>query len=131
MPTSGDCLLDTNIVIGLFAADPAIIRGLHEASSVFIPSIVIGELTYGALCSAHPQENMARIERLVAMNGILNCDVETARWYGQIKAALRRKGCPLPENDLWIAALAQQHQLLLITRDAHFAHIPDLPQSSW
>ncbi len=106
-------------------------QGLREANRVFIPNIVIGELYYGALCSTRPQENTARIEQLIADGVILNCDVGTARCYGQIKGALRRQGRPLPENDLWIAALARQHQLLLITRDAHFTHIPDLPQEAW
>lgn len=127
----GDCLLDTNIVIGLFAADPAIHQGLRKTHRVFIPSIVMGELYYCALCSANPQENSARIDQLTANHMVLDCNAETARWYGQIKALLRRKGYPLPENDLWIAALARQHNLLLITRDAHFTHIPDLPQQSW
>ncbi|HOV49528.1 MAG TPA: type II toxin-antitoxin system VapC family toxin [Anaerolineae bacterium] len=128
---NGDCLLDTNIIIGLFAADPAIVQNLRQAPRVFIPSIVIGELYYGALRSTRAQDNLARIEQLAARNIVLDCDVETARHYGYLKDRLRRQGCPLPENDLWIAALARQYQLTLITRDAHFSHIPDVQQLSW
>ncbi len=128
---NGKCLLDTNIVIGLFAAEPTVMQGLREAEQVFIPSIVIGELYYGALHSTRAEENVARIEQLVASGAILNCDGVTARYYGHIKNELRREGRPVPENDLWIAALALQYQLTLITRDKHFAEIPDLQQQAW
>ncbi len=64
---------------------------------------------------------MARIDEFAAANVILSCDAETGRWYGEIKNDLRQKGRPIPENDLWIAALAMQHDLLLVTRDGHFS----------
>ena len=57
---------------------------------------------------------------------ILVCDTETARQYGRIKVELRRKGRPIPENDMWIAAVALQHGLTLATRDAHFDAIDGL-----
>jgi tRNA(fMet)-specific endonuclease VapC len=50
---SGKCLLDTNIVIALFADDSAVKENLVKTDEIFIPSIVIGELNYGARKSAH------------------------------------------------------------------------------
>jgi tRNA(fMet)-specific endonuclease VapC len=127
----GDYLLDTNIVIALFAGEASVLQGLTKAERICIPSIVIGELYYGAHRSGQRDANLARIDQFVAGNVVLNCDAETARYYGVIKDALHRKGCPVPENDLWIAALARQHQLTLITRNTHFVYISDLPLESW
>jgi len=119
-------LLDTNIVIALFA-DEAIVKGnLAQASEVFIPSFVIGELCYGARKSGRVEANLARVDELVAGSTILICDTETARQYGEAKNNLRLKGRPLPENDVWIAALALQHDLILVTRDAHFQEAESL-----
>jgi tRNA(fMet)-specific endonuclease VapC len=77
-------------------------------------------LCYGARRSGRVGANLARIDELVAGSTILVCDAETARQYGDVKNKLRLEGRPLPENDLWIAALALQHDLILVTRDAHF-----------
>ena len=55
---------------------------------------------------------------------MLWADRTTAQHYGQLKADLRTLGRPLPENDIWIAALALQHNLVVVTRDAHFGQAP-------
>jgi len=62
---------------------------------------------------------------------LLPCDSTTSRFYGEIKTWLRRKGRPLPENDIWIAASAMQHSLPLVTRDAHFEEIEHLELVRW
>ena len=122
----GSRLLDTNIVIALFASDPAVVDLLKNTESVFIPSIVIGELYYGAHKSSRVKDNVARIDDFAASNVVLSCDIETARWYGEIKDRLRQSGRPIPENDIWIAAIAFQHDLTLVTRDAHFGKVENL-----
>ncbi|NOY42526.1 MAG: type II toxin-antitoxin system VapC family toxin, partial [Planctomycetes bacterium] len=58
-------------------------------------------------------------------------DDDTARVYGEIKTALRRKGRPIPDNDIWIAAVAIQHSLSLVSRDEHFANIERLSLVRW
>lgn len=128
---SGRFLLDTNIVIALFANEATIKNNLAQASEVFIPSIVVGELCYGARKSGRVKANLARIDELVAGSAILVCDAKTARQYGEVKNKLRLKGRPLPENDIWIAALALQHQLVLATRDAHFQEVGSLQTLAW
>jgi tRNA(fMet)-specific endonuclease VapC len=128
---SGRYLLDSNIVIALFAGDNNVLAAANEAEEVFIPSIVIGELYYGAQKSGKRQANIARIDKLVAANVILVCNEETARWYSGIKHQLRVKGQPIPENDIWIAALAQQHGLNLVTRDKHFNEVESLDIEVW
>jgi tRNA(fMet)-specific endonuclease VapC len=123
---SGKYLLDTNIIIALFADEAAVKSNLAQAEEVFIPSIAIGELCYGARKSRRSKENLERIDELVANTVSLGCDTETARYYGEVKDKLRLKGRPLPENDIWIAALALQHNLTLVTRDAHFQEVEHL-----
>ena len=63
--------------------------------------------------------------------GINPIDAETARQYGEIKESLRAKGRPIPENDIWIAAIAFQYQLSLVTRDQHFSEIKGLAIKTW
>ncbi|NJR62172.1 MAG: type II toxin-antitoxin system VapC family toxin [Cyanobacteria bacterium CRU_2_1] len=128
---SGKFLLDTNIVIALFADEAIVKDNLAQASEVFIPSIVIGELCYGARKSRRVEANLARVDELVVGSTILVCDTETARQYGEVKNNLRLKGRPLPENDVWIAALALQHDLILVTRDAHFQEVENLRTMVW
>jgi tRNA(fMet)-specific endonuclease VapC len=103
---SGRYLLDTNIIIALFADDLAVKNSFVNADEVFIPSIAIGELCYGARKSGRSKENLERIDEFIANNTVLGCDAQTARYYGEIKNNLRLKGHPLPENDIWIAAIA-------------------------
>lgn len=85
-----------------------------------MPAIALGELYYGARKSAR-----------AAASAVLACDAATAAAYGEIKAELRARGTPIPENDLWIAALARHHRLTLVCRDAHFSSVPDLKVVAW
>jgi len=128
---SGRYLLDTNIIIALFADEAVVKSNLTQANEVFIPSFAIGELCYGARKSGRVQENLVRVDELVAGSTILGCDAETARQYGEVKNKLRLKGRPLPENDVWIAALTLQHDLILVTRDAHFQEVENLQTATW
>ncbi|MGL5927163.1 type II toxin-antitoxin system VapC family toxin [Chroococcidiopsis sp.] len=128
---SGKYLLDTNIIIALFADEVAVKSNLAQADEVFISSIAIGELCYGARKSRRSKENLERIDELVATTAVLGCNIQTARYYGEVKNKLRLKGRPLPENDIWIAALALQYNLTLVTRDAHFQEVENLQIIAW
>ena len=124
-------LLDTNIIIALFGEDPNIHDRMANAHEVFIPSIAIGELYLGAYKSQKIEENIARIDEFVSNNTVLACNAATAKSYGDIKNRLKEKGQPLPENDIWIAAIAQQYELTLVTRDTHFRIIEIFKIESW
>lgn len=128
---TGKVLLDTNIVIALFAGETSVQRRLSAVSEVFVSSVVLGELYYGARKSARTEKNIARIDEFAAVSAVLSCDAETARQYGIIKNHLRTAGKPIPENDIWIAAVARQYQLMLATRDNHFQHVDGLAIESW
>src|SRR5947208_15783404 len=101
---AGRYLLDTNIVIALFANDTAVRQSMSEATEVFVPSIVLGELYYGARKSSQVHQNINRLEGFAAATSIVICDAAIARRYGQVKNKLRENGHPIPENDIWIAA---------------------------
>ena len=128
---NGRYLLDTNIVIAIFAQDASVTFQLANATEVLIPSIVIGELFYGAYNSKRIAENLQRINDFIEANTIISCDSETAKCYGQIKNTLKIKGRPIPENDIWIAAIAQQHQLTLISRDGHLNEVDSIELEVW
>jgi tRNA(fMet)-specific endonuclease VapC len=128
---NGKRLLDTNIVIALFADEATVKDNLAKVDETFVPSIVIGELIYGAYKSSRSKENITRINEFADNSVVLGCDTGTARHYGEIKNILRLKGNPIPENDIWIAATALQHGLTLITRDSHFDEIEHLKVEVW
>jgi len=129
--TGNSVLLDTNIISALLKGDLSIADNIDQSQSVYIPVIAIGELYYGAEYSAHISKNLNNVSKIIEQYNVLFIDNSTAAVYGTIKVELRRRGTPIPENDIWIAALATQHQLTLITRDRHFSHIEKLDVLNW
>lgn len=123
-------LLDTNAVIALNEGEQALIDLLTDTAFA-LSATVIGELYYGVFNSQRVEANLAKFEAVIATQTILPCTIDTGRLFGQIRAELKAKGRPIPENDIWIAASARQHRLALVTRDAHFAHINDLTIVHW
>ena len=127
----GRYLLDTNIIIALFAQDAEVQNRLQSGIEIYVPVIVVGELFYGLNKSKYYADNLRKIEEFLQTITILNCDEATARKYGEIKHNLKQKGTPLPENDIWIAAIAKQHDLKLVSRDSHFEKISGLAFETW
>lgn len=128
---NGNYLVDTNIVIALFANEPGIENCFNQSKRIHLPVVVLGELIYGAKYSRKPEENFCRIQEFRNECECQWIDQETATQYAEIKLQLRQKGRPIPDNDIWIAAIAQQHQLILVTRDSHFNEIEDLMIERW
>jgi tRNA(fMet)-specific endonuclease VapC len=128
---TGSLLLDTNIVVGLFIDDPAIAGHFLQSPDVTLSVTVLGELYYGAQKSNRIDENLARIDQFLEGVTVIDNDIATAYEYGAIRNELRLKGRPIPENDLWIAALARQHDLTLVSRDRHFAEVENLRWEHW
>jgi len=123
-------LLDTNAVIALQRGNINLQKLLIDVE-IFLPSIVTGELYFGAYQSTQIASNIAVIDQLVKNRVILNCDSQTSKFYGQIKQSLKAKGRPIPENDIWIAAIAVQYNLILVSNDRHFAEINNFHVESW
>ena len=131
MNRNGSYLLDTNIIIGMFTGNRTIQEKMQNGNNLFLASPAVGELYYGAQKSEKVTENLRRVNTFVEKHIILSCDLETAQWFGIIKDQLRRKGNLIPDNDIWIAALAMQHGLILVTRDAHFDAVESLQTEYW
>ena len=127
---SGRVLLDTNAVIAIFAGEGPVLA-LAANADCHVPSIVVGELVYGAWYSERVEANLAKIRAFYSTATIVPCDERTAEEYGRIKNELRTKGRPIPENDVWIAAIAKQHDLQLVSRDEHFAEVAGLSRTAW
>lgn len=128
---NGSYLLDSNIIIDLFANDTLIVNELQKLEKVLIPAIVLGELYYGVYNSGNIEKNSKEIERLYGNVEILNVDAITAQFYGKVKLELKKKGKPILENDIWIAALAIQYNVALVSRDKHFENIDNLKLIKW
>lgn len=124
-------LIDTVAAIAHLKGDVAFHAALDPQATLSIPIIVLGELYSGAENSAQVEGNIQKIVEMVRACELLLCDAQTARQYARISQQLRRKGRPIPQNDMWIAALAIQHGLTLVTRDAHFNHIEGLLLQTW
>lgn len=128
---NGRYLLDTSIVVAFPRGDLAVSERVAEAEEVFINTIVLGELYFGARLSARAKENVAQVDSFATAARVIVCDRGTADRYADLKLRLRAKGRPLPENDIWIAATAQQHDLILISRDGHFEELDELTLATW
>ena len=92
---------------------------------------MVDSFYFGVRKSGRIRQNLKRIDELAFSSAVLACDLGTAREYGKIKGTLQEKGRPIPENDIWIAAIARQHDLTLVTRDEHFKEVKHLKIETW
>ncbi|HXP60937.1 MAG TPA: PIN domain-containing protein, partial [Dongiaceae bacterium] len=104
---------------------------VQACSALFLPQTVLGELYCGAHLSQNPGRHIEKIQTFLAAVALLSPGLATAEHYGRIRAQLAKAGTPIPENDIWIAALALEHQLPLAARDAHFDLVIRLPVLKW
>lgn len=117
--------LDTSVAIDVLA-DRVESLTSQPITEFLLPVPVVGELRYGALNSSRVEENLAEIERLVGRCRILDVTVATADVYARLRLDLKQKGKPIPENDLWIAALCVEHEVRLAAVDSHFDAVDGL-----
>ena len=124
-------ILDTNALSALADGDPLIEKPLQLASEIALPIIVLGEYRYGIRQSRHCEEYERWLHELIPACRILDVDQATSGQYADVRLDLRRLGQPIPGNDIWIAALARQHKLPILSRDAHFDIVPRVQRLSW
>ena len=119
-------VVDTNAYSGFMRGEPRADRALRVAHEIHLPLIVLAELLAGFAAGSRPQKNRDDLARFMASPRVhlMNPDEKTARHYADVFVALRSLGLPIPTNDLWIAALARQHRLPLLSFDAHFGAVP-------
>jgi tRNA(fMet)-specific endonuclease VapC len=119
--------VDTSFIIALLNGA---VRSTRSLRDVAFPVPVLGELRFGALGAKDPKRRLAEIERLAGGAAVLLSDGETARHYAELRHRLKTAGTPLPENDIWIAAVCLQHDLALLTLDRHFERVEGLRLAS-
>ncbi len=118
-------LVDTNIIIRYIKNDTSL-DDIFEEERLCFSSVTLGELLFGAECSARKAENAAVYSDFCSELEEIMPDSTVAPYYAQIKAQLKQDGHPIPENDIWIAACAIAYDLTLVTADKHFSFIKNL-----
>lgn len=118
--------LDTNIAIDLLNGKSTIIQQLQEVEIIYLPMAVCGELLFGAKNSSRPEENKHLFRQFIGNCVLLNHNLLIAETYAEIRKKLKDKGRPIPENDIWIAAVCVAHDIPLATRDSHFQEVDGL-----
>jgi tRNA(fMet)-specific endonuclease VapC len=127
-------LLDTNIVIYVLKKRPLEVLKIFNAnaSRMAISSITLSELIYGAEKSVNIAKNLEAIEDFVSHLEVLPYDARASQHYGQIKAALEKKGKIIGENDIHIAAHAISQGLILVTNNLkEFKRVSNLALENW
>ena len=121
-------LLDTNAYVELRRGNPAVAELVRSAERVLFSAIVAGELLYGFQNGKRFQQNLRELSAFLDSPFVtfLDANLVTADRFGRIAAALRKKGRPLPTNDIWIAAHALETGADLVSFDQHFEHIDGL-----
>lgn len=120
--------VDTNAYSAFMLGEVRVVDAVRRAHEIHLPLIVMAELLAGFAVGTRKEANREQLARFMASPRVhlLKPDEKTARIYAEVFTALRGQGTPIPTNDLWIAALARQHHLALLTLDGHFRHVPGL-----
>jgi tRNA(fMet)-specific endonuclease VapC len=124
-------LLDSSVLVLSLKQDRVTHQHLADAEALYVSTVALGELYYGAEHSVHVKRSLAEVDKPAHSVTVLNADGTTARIYGYLKHEQRFKGLMLPDNDLWIAATAIQYKLTLAARDHHFTWIAGLYLEQW
>lgn len=121
-------LLDTNAYAGFMRGDQEIVEVVAHAERLHLNSVVLGELLGGFAAGRREAKNRAELARFLESPrvSILPMTANTADSYALVYVGLRRKGQPIPTNDLWIAASALEHGAALLSLDGHFCHVDGL-----
>ena len=121
-------LIDTNIYSYAMRGDAEIIKVLQHVQQISICAVSIGELLSGFKAGARENKNREELEAFLDSPRVQlhSINEDTAEFYAEILDGLRKRGKPIPTNDIWIAAVALQHGLKLYSRDQHFKFVPGL-----
>jgi predicted nucleic acid-binding protein len=117
--------LDTSAYSHFKRGDERVVTLLDAAEWIGVPTVVLGELYMGFLVGSRVERNLDDLREFLA-NPVVHeivIDQNVARVYAEIAVSLRRKGTPIPTNDLWVAAAAASVGATVLTHDSHFAQI--------
>ena len=114
--------LDTSAYSCFKRGDPQVVELIDRAEWVGVPATTIGELQCGFLQGARLVKNEAELRQFLhsPVVEVLTIDESVARIYADIVTDLKKKGRPIPTNDIWIAAAAARSGAPVLTYDPHF-----------
>jgi tRNA(fMet)-specific endonuclease VapC len=124
-------ILDTNALSAAAGDDPGVVALLARAEQMVLPVIVLGEYRHGIAQSRHRASYESWMAELLPDCVVLDIQEPTTHYYAEISLELKRKGKPIPTNDIWIAALCRQHSLPLLSRDRHFDLVAGTKRIDW
>jgi len=124
-------ILDTNALSAFVDGESGVGDLLRRQARAAIPVIVLGEFRYGIAQSKHRSAYEAWLESWLPSFDVLPVTEATTIAYAAVRSQLKRAGRPIPANDAWIAALALEHGLPVLSRDRHFDAIPGLTRAAW
>lgn len=124
-------MLDTNALSAFADGDAALEPLVAAEPLLYLPIPVLGEYRFG-LCFSRQRKNYeAWLVRHLPDFALLVLEEETTHFYAAVRAELKTAGTPIPENDIWIAALTRQHSLTILSRDTHFDYVRGLRRAAW
>jgi predicted nucleic acid-binding protein len=124
-------ILDTNALSAFVDGEAAVGAIVGRSARAAIAALVLAEFRCGIMDSRHRKTYEAWLDSHLRHFEVLGIVAETTMPYAELRAALERLGQPIPANDAWIAALAMQHRLPILSRDRHFDAVPDIRRIGW
>lgn len=121
-------LLDTSAYSAFKRGAESVLVIIRSAESIIVPVVVLGELKAGFKMGSRETANIGELNEFLSSSRVRIADITAATtdFYAELFSQLRKKGAPIPTNDLWIASLALEHGCFLATMDDHFRKIPGL-----
>lgn len=127
-------MLDTNMCIYAQKNIPQVIEKIKNnfQYGVAISSITLAELEFGVQASANVEKNTIALYKFLSIVEILDFDSSAAIEYGKIRADLKRKGTPIGNMDMLIAAHAKSENLIVVTHNTReFERVEGLKLEDW
>ena len=124
-------ILDRNALSAIADSEASAMQIVARTERLAVPVIVLGEYRLGIAQSRHRPTYESWLRDWIAAVTVLDIDEGTTHSYAAIGIELKRKGKPIPANDLWISALCRQHSMPLLSRDRHFDFVPGLRRLDW
>ncbi len=123
-------LIDSNRFIDFCSGDPEVVSRLESAVQVIVPFVVLAEIRVGSLLFKRGLDQARVLTEFLQQPGVrtVHSTDTTTHHCASLYVYLRKQGTPIPTNDIWIAALALEHSLVVYTRDSHFDHLPQIPK---
>ena len=124
-------ILDTNALSALLDKEAALLEAIRDSRELALPVIVLGGFRFGISVSRRRNEYLAWLRRDLSLFRVLPVVEETSVYYAAIRSELKASGSPIPANDAWIAALARQHRMPIVSRDTHFDKVKNIQRLGW